>query len=89
MENKVELDYLKFLLDKAESQEQVFWGKEMCISYKLECGFTITGRCACVNPANFIEEVGRQLCYEDALDQIWKFEGYRLQWKLYENEVPF
>ena len=67
------------LLDAAETQEHVFWEKELVVSYKLPSGFTILGRGACVDPANFDIELGRQVAREMAAHKLWELEGYKLQ----------
>lgn len=82
---KISLEDLEKMIDNAQSQQFVAWDKEMLISYKLECGFTITGRGAVVKPENFSEKTGRKVCREDAIAKLWQLEGYRLQWKLYEQ----
>lgn len=77
--NKVTPEKIKALLDNAETQETIFWNKELVVSFKLESGFTVTGRGACVDPKNFDIELGRKVAREDAENQLWKLEGYRLQ----------
>lgn len=67
------------LLDASETQEHVFWGKELVISYKLPSGFTVLGRGACVDPANFDIEIGRKVAREMAANKLWELEGYKLQ----------
>lgn len=84
-DNTVKQETLEQMIDNAEYQEFVVWNKEMLISYKLENGFTICGRSAKVDPKGWDIEVGRDLCREDAINQLWELEGYRLQWKLYEE----
>ncbi len=81
-ETKVTQERITRLLDEAETQEHIFWEKELVVSYKLASGFTICGRAACVDPANFVLEVGRQIARENAEHQLWGFEGYLLQNKL-------
>ena len=80
---KVTLEHVFALLDEAETQEHVFWEKELMVSYRLKSGFTVTGRAACVSPENFDLEFGRKIAREDAKRQLWKFEGYLLQ-----NQLP-
>ena len=75
------------LLDAAETQEHIFWDKELVVSYKLPNGFTISGRGACIAPANFDIEVGRRVAREQAANQLWMLEGYRKQLELYEAGV--
>lgn len=45
---------------------------------ELRNGFVIIGKSACVNAANFNEDIGRQLAREDALRQVWPYLGFRL-----------
>lgn len=44
----------------------------------LQNGFVIIGKSACVDPANYNEERGRQLAREDAIKQVWPLLGFRL-----------
>lgn len=80
--NRVTLEQIKELLDAAETQEAVFWDKEVVVSYKLLSGFTVLGRGACVDPANFNIEIGRQVARKQVEDQLWQLEGYLLQNRL-------
>jgi len=84
MNNKVCIGDIVSMIDSAETQEHTFWGKEHIISYRLKNGFTVTGRSACVDPANFDIDIGRDLCRKDAISQMWLLEGYLLQCKIAE-----
>lgn len=83
--NKITQEQINGLLDSSETQEHTFRGKELVVSYKLPNGFTICGRGACVDPANFDVEIGRKVAREDAENQLWKLEGYLLQQRLHEE----
>lgn len=85
--NTVTQEQINAMLDEAETQEHVFWGKEVCVSYKLKNGFTILGRGACVDPANFDIEIGRKVAREQIENKLWQLEGYRLQCQLHEQGV--
>lgn len=87
MNNSVTLEQIEAKLDASTTQEHTFWGKEHQVSYRLPCGFTVTGRSACVDPANFDVEIGRKYCREDAIKQMWLLEGYLLQNQLHESGV--
>lgn len=52
-------------------------------------GFTVTGESACASPANFDEEIGKKIAFEQARNKIWALEGYLLKQKLYETPVDF
>jgi len=67
------------LLDQAETQEHIFWNKELVVSYRLPSGFTVLGRGACVDPKNFDINMGRKVAREMAAHKLWQLEGYRLQ----------
>lgn len=72
------------LLDSAETEECIFHGKELLVSYKLteRGGFTVSGRGACVDPANFDLDIGRRVARKDASNKLWQLEGYLLQLRL-------
>lgn len=76
-ENRVTQAEIDALLDLAQTQEHVFWEKELVVSYRLPCGFTVLGRGACIDPANFDLEIGRKVARDDAANQLWQLEGYR------------
>ena len=67
------------LLNQAETQEHIFWNKELVVSYKFPSGFIISGRAACVDPANFDLEIGRKIARERVETELWQLEGYRKQ----------
>lgn len=49
---------------------------------QLRNGFTVTGESACVSPANFDAEKGRQIARENAEDKVWPLMGYELRTRL-------
>lgn len=87
MKNSVEKHQIDKLLSEAQTQEHIFWDKELVISFKLKNGFTILGRAACVDPNNFVLAVGRKYAREDAANQLWRLEGYLLQEKLFKEDL--
>ena len=54
-------------------------GKVMVCELTLRNGFTVRGEAAVVSKANFNEEVGQLISYENARNKIWELEGYLLQ----------
>lgn len=70
------------LLNSCQVQEHVFWDKDLVVSYKLPCGFTVIGRAACVDPNNFDLGIGRQIARKDVEKTIWLLLGYQLQLEL-------
>ncbi|QKJ87417.1 hypothetical protein PMPD1_2475 [Paramixta manurensis] len=53
-----------------------------CIT--LANGFNVTGVSACASPENFDEEIGRKIALQNAVNEIWKLEGYLLRQKLHD-----
>lgn len=79
MKNKITPEDIEVLIKNCETQEHIFWEKELVVSYKLPCGFTIIGRAAVVDPSNFDIEIGRKIAKQKIIDQLYLLEGYRLQ----------
>lgn len=51
----------------------------------LNNSYTIVGKSACSDPANFDAEKGRYWARKDAVKQIWPLEGYLLRQRLHEG----
>jgi hypothetical protein len=47
-------------------------------------GFTVRETTTCVDPANYNEEIGKEICLKRIEDKIWLLLGYALQDKLAE-----
>ncbi len=86
MPNKVTIDQINSLLDKSETQEYTFHGKQHVVSYKLPSGFAIIGVGSCVDPVNFDIELGRKYARDQVIDKLWELEGYMLQNQLFEDK---
>ena len=43
---------------------------------KLVNGFVLLGQSACIDPASFDEQTGKDIAYKKARDKIWELEGY-------------
>jgi hypothetical protein len=43
----------------------------------LKSGFRLVGASACLNPEDYDADVGKRIAKVDALNQLWKLEGYR------------
>lgn len=54
----------------------------------LKNGFTIVGKSAPASPENFDQAVGEQFAREDAVRQVWSFEGYALKDRLAREAAP-
>jgi hypothetical protein len=63
----------------------VFSNKTTVCCMTLRNGFAVIGTAACVDPANFREQIGRDVSWTKAREQIWPLEGYLLQQRLSEG----
>lgn len=62
-------------------------GKTMICEVTLVNGFTVTGKSSVVSKENFIEEIGRKVSFERAVQSIYELEGYILAERLYRGEL--
>jgi hypothetical protein len=58
------------------------FGKTTVVICKLPCGFVIVESSSCVDPANYDESLGYDICKKRIINKIWELEGYSLQKKL-------
>lgn len=52
----------------------------------LKNGFEVTGESACVDPANYNQDIGEGIAYDNAFEKIWVLEGYLLHERLHIQE---
>ena len=52
--------------------------KFMYCGIKMVGGFVVTGKpAACIDPANWRDEIGRKISFDNAFEEIWELEAYR------------
>lgn len=44
----------------------------------LDNGFTVRGESSCVDPRNYVRDVGEKYAYKDARSKLWPLLGFRL-----------
>lgn len=57
------------------------------LTVQLPNGFIIVESSACVDAANFDENMGAEICNERVKNKIWELEGYKLQDQVYNNRI--
>lgn len=50
-------------------------------------GFVVIGKSACLNEKDFDSEMGKKIAKEDAINQLWELEGYRVNNEHYANTI--
>lgn len=82
---RVTKEQIDELVDKAKIEVSKIGDKTTLVYMTLECGFVFVESSSCVDPANYDEEIGKQCCIDRIKEYLWKYEGYYLQKKLFEN----
>lgn len=75
---------IEALLAETEFEVQTFYNKVTVVVAKLPNGFTIVESSACVDPTNYDEALGIDICKKRIENQLWQLEGYLLQEQLYK-----
>ena len=55
------------------------------VTVRMKNGFTLRESTPCVDPANYNEEIGKEICLKKIEDKIWFLLGYQLQEDLFRN----
>ncbi len=72
----------------ASEQYHQFEGTTLIVCcLTLQNGFTVTGESACARPEIFDPRIGADLARKDAVNKIWKLEGYLLKERLHQWTV--
>lgn len=56
------------------------------VTVRMKNGFTLRESTTCVDPANYDENIGKEICLKKIEDKIWYLLGYALQEKLYREQ---
>ena len=78
-ENKVTQLQIEALLAGTDFQVTTFHDKVTVVVAKLPNGFTIVESSGCVDPVNYDEALGTEICKKKIEDKLWYLEGYLLQ----------
>lgn len=57
------------------------------VTVRMKNGFTLRESTTCVDPANYNEEIGKQICLKKIEDKVWFLLGYALQEKQYQKSL--
>ena len=82
IKNKVTQEEIDELIKNAEIDVKTVFEKCTLVTVKLANGFVITESSACVDKANYDENMGKEICLERIKNKLWELEGYKLQCKL-------
>ena len=55
------------------------------VTVRMKNGFTLRESTTCVDPVNYNENIGKEICLKKIEDKIWFLLGYQLQEDLYRS----
>ena len=55
------------------------------VTVKMKNGFTLRESTTCVDPANYNEEIGKEICLKRIENKVWYLLGYALQEKEFKE----
>lgn len=53
------------------------------VTVRMKNGFTLRESTTCVDPVNYNEDIGKEICMKKIEDKVWFLLGYMLQEKMY------
>lgn len=86
-EYSVASEFVSDILEGSEVIVDTLFDKCTMVACKLPNGFVIVETSACVDPDNYDEELGINICLDKIADKIYELEGYVLQNKMHEEET--
>lgn len=84
--NRVTKEQINALLESAEISVETKFDKVTVVVCKLKNGFVITEAAGAVDPANYSEEIGKEVCMNRIKNKLWELEGYCLQKRIAGEE---
>lgn len=85
--NTVTQDMVDDIVRNSKLMINTVFDKCTILACKLPSGFVIVESSACVDPDNYSEELGFEICMNKIVNKVWELEGYRLQNEL--NNIKF
>ncbi|PEW95856.1 hypothetical protein CN446_14870 [Bacillus cereus] len=82
MNNTVTQDQINSIIEKTQFVTETYFNKTTVVLAKLPNGFIIVESSSCVDPANYDEKMGFEICKERIVNKVWELEGFALQSKL-------
>lgn len=84
---RVTADYIKSrMLDAVPRFYRIGSTVTVC-NIVLDNGYSVRGESACVDPANYNQNIGERLAYDDAFRKLWPLFGFLLAEKRHLQEI--
>lgn len=77
--DRITSDLIKSRIVQVEYQTMIICGQKlMYCGIKMDNGFVVVGKPAtCIDPANWRDEIGQKISYDNTFSEIWRLEAYR------------
>lgn len=77
--DRITSDLIESRITEVDYQTVVIAGQKlMFCGIKMDNGFVVVGKPAtCIDPANWRDEIGQKISYDNSFSEIWKLEAYR------------
>lgn len=79
-------EYIDEIIANSQITSSKVFDKCIVVACKLPNGFVIVESSACVDPRNYDEKIGFDICMKRIKDKVWELEAYNLQEDIYLNE---
>lgn len=87
--NTVTQSIIDELMESCDIAVTTAFDKCTIVACKLPNGFVIVESSSCVDPANYDEDMGVDICMKNIEKKLWELEGYLLQNQLYMDGITF
>jgi Phage protein (N4 Gp49/phage Sf6 gene 66) family len=78
-QNKVTPEHIAEIIGQSTVDIKSVFGKTTIVSVQLPNGFVIVESSSCVDPVNYNEDLGAEICFQRIENKLWELEGYVLQ----------
>lgn len=81
---RVTKELIESRIEEVDYQTVVIAGQKMMFcGIKLAGGFVQVGKPAvCIDPSNWRDEIGKQISYDNAFEDLWKLEAYHMTYQV-------
>lgn len=83
--NTITQDDVLTIISESDIKVTKMGDKTTVVVATLPNGFVIVESSSCVDPVNFDEVIGYNICMDRIANKIWELEGYCLQKKVHED----
>jgi hypothetical protein len=83
--NTVTKEQIDSLILNSVIETETWGGKTTIVKCVLPNGFIIIESSSCVDPANYDEKMGYEICLNRIENKLWELEGYCLQKEVQRN----